>query len=157
MSKKRQVVKVNEEKLKMMMAGEIPMELEPSDLTIIRGNGAVDVDIDTSEGTESNQKVVDGKENKEEEKSTKRKKNSKRNYNEVFLCKPIPVFRKSRTIQLEEELYFKILKLTSVPGNAISIANFINNLLCNHFEIYEEDINEIYQSMIDSVYKNNNL
>ncbi len=157
MSKKRQVVKVNEEKLKMMMAGEIPMELEPSDLTIIRGNGAVDVDIDTSEGTESNQKIVDGKENKEEEKNTKRKKNSKRNYNEVFLCKPIPVFRKSRTIQLEEELYFKILKLTSVPGNAISIANFINNLLCNHFEIYEEDINEIYQSMIDRVYKNNNL
>ncbi len=112
---------------------------------------------DLTNSVNANQKIVDGKENKEEEKNTKRKKNSKRNYNEVFLCKPIPVFRKSRTIQLEEELYFKILKLTSVPGNAISIANFINNLLCNHFEIYEEDINEIYQSMIDRVYKNNNL
>lgn len=154
MSKKRQVVKVNEEKLRMMMAGEIPMELEPSDLTIIRGNGAEKEDTDSSQNKETTAIVAEEKENREEEKNTKKRKNSKKSYNEVFLYKPTPISRKARTIQLEEELYFKILKLISVPGNTISVANFINNLILNHFEIYEDEINEIYQSMINSVYKN---
>lgn len=154
MSRKRQVVKVNEEKLKMMMAGDIPMELESSDLTIIRGEGVEKEDTHSSQNKESTPIVTEEKESREEEKNTKKRKNSKKSYKEVFLYKPVPVFRKARTLQLEEELYFKILKLTSVPGSAISIANFINNLICNHFEMYEDEINEIYQSMINSVYKN---
>lgn len=119
---KRKIIQVDEDKLKMMMAGDIPIKADPVNDTV----------------------------EPEAAKGIRRKKNKKL-YAELFLCKPVLEGRRQSTILFDAKNYDNIMKvLKTVDG--ISMSNFINNVLRSHFEEYEEEIIEIKKNYINNIY-----
>lgn len=162
MRKKRQVVQVDEEKLKMMMAGDIPIKADPDKDVVISH-------IDTKKDTvafsdnEPQEKVKaeecripvedDDLENNssDSKKYTKRRRN-KSSYIEQFLTKPGPASRRPSTIHLDDNNYRDICLVTKITDN-LSIANFINNVLAHHFELYRNEIDETVKEYFNNLYK----
>jgi hypothetical protein len=149
MSKKRQIIQVDEEKLKMMMAGDIPMKVEPGDLTIIEEeNGKSKPDLQKEE----KDIPVQEKPNPTEDRVNKKRKTGKDKYMELFLSKPPVKLRRQRTIMFEEELYLKISRLVKNLPREVSFPNFLINVMNHHFEVYQDDIDEIMRMIINDMY-----
>lgn len=128
---KRKIIQVDEDKLKMMMAGDIPIKADPVNDTVEIKKEEQDKEPDISKGI--------------------RRKKSKKLYAEIFLCKPVLEGRRQSTILFDAKNYDNIMKvLKTVDG--ISMSNFINNVLTSHFEEYEEEIIEIKKNYINNIY-----
>lgn len=150
MNKKRPRFQVNEEKLKMMMAGDIPMKVEPSDLTIIHE------EEDQAKESRDAESIgitapADEKKNTGEDKTGKRKKSDMDKYMELFLAQPSIKPRRQRTMLFDDELYDRIYNLINVPGG-ISFSNFIFNMVSHHFETYKDVINNRLRSIANNIY-----
>lgn len=160
MGKKREIVQVDEEKLKMMMAGDIPIKADPEkDLVISEISTDSQVPDKTPvvfSGKQETSGVLSGKNTDESDdadmgKISKRKKN-KPVYSETFLYKPAQAPRRQSTILIDETNYQNISRILKATNN-FSIANFINNVLTNHFDQYQEEIDETLRSFFDNLYK----
>lgn len=123
MSKKRQVVQVNEERLKMMMAGDIPIKTEPD-----KDEVTVDKPVDASTQVKAP--------------ST---------YKQKFLQKPGGTCKRQTTIHIDEINYSNILKILKTT-EGISIASFINNVLFHHFETFGDEIHAIQKGYMEQLY-----
>lgn len=162
MGKKRQVVQVDEEKLKMMMAGDIPIKADlDKDVVISHINTKKENVIPIDNEYVREEKTVVYKETAEAEnvgsdysdskKYSKRRK-SKSSYIEQFLSKPGPASRRPSTIHLDDSNYRDICLVTKITDN-LSIANFINNVLSHHFEQYRNEIDETVKDYFNDLYK----
>ncbi|WP_165043805.1 DUF3408 domain-containing protein [Dysgonomonas sp. ZJ709] len=159
----RRKIQVDEEKLKKMMAGDIPMKADPvNDIIFLDENPENQNKIEEPAkkekkqiaDTEPKEKGSPGKtaiENAEPDeivRNSKRKK-SKESYEETFLGKPVSTPFKQLTVRLDETNYKYIQKLL-ITSKGLSISNFINNVLAQHFECYEEDIMDLRRTFIDN-------
>lgn len=163
MAKRRQVVQVDEEKLKMMMAGDIPLKVDPDkDIVIssIRSEKRNDIPVNSEQakGEDITLDSTDTEKSGSMESDTtnsprdgKRKKN-RVSYTGQFLYKPGPGSRRQSTIHLDESNYRNIFLILKVTDN-LSIANFINNVLTHHFELYKNEIDETIKEYFDDLYK----
>lgn len=123
MTKKRQVVQVNEERLKMMMAGDIPIKTDPGKDEIIVEEPVILPPEESAFST----------------------------YKQRFLQKPGGTSKRQTTIHIDETNYSNILKILKTT-EGISIASFINNLLFHHFETFSDEIRVIQRSYIEQLY-----
>ncbi|WP_165025011.1 DUF3408 domain-containing protein [Dysgonomonas sp. ZJ279] len=163
---KRKRFEVDEEKLKRMIAGEIPIKADPEKDIIFLDDEPEDQDSgpaankpvekpgDTIPQTVKAKPETAGNEKEdivESARNSKRKKN-KQSYTELFLCKSVMGARRQTSIHMNEQNYMNISKLLKTT-DGISMSNFINNLLANHFEIYTEEIEEALRDFIESLSK----
>ncbi|WP_291125394.1 DUF3408 domain-containing protein [Dysgonomonas sp. UBA7698] len=116
----RTIVKVDEDKIKRMIAGEEPY-----------------LEKETKKEEESQESVARNKES-----ITSRKRPIKSNYGEIFLKTVRTNDKKQTTVQLSESVFKKMEILLKVT-KGLSMGLFINNVLIHHFEEYEEDIQAI--------------
>lgn len=163
MGKKRQIVQVDEDKLKMMMAGDIPIKADTENDVVIRhihtdnDNHISDQNDELHFKEPVTKEVFDDEninfenESQETRKYTKRKKN-KTSYAGQFLYKPEPSPRRQSSIHLNEDNYRNINLILKTTDN-LSIANFINNVLTHHFEIYRSEVEETIKEYFKDLYK----
>lgn len=143
MSKKeRTIVRVDEDKIKRMIAGEEPYLQENSR------------DKDKPEEIQSvpPTAVSAAPENKDSRKdkasaNPARKQSERISYADVFLKTVRTSDKKQTTVQLSESLFRKMEILTKATSG-LSVGLFINNVLMHHFEEYEEDINLVKEKYI---------
>lgn len=145
MAKKRQVVQVNEERLRMMMAGDIPIKTEPDKDEVMPAERENTVD-EKPTLIVSSQPVIE----------EMNQANPDFPYAKEFLRKPGGTCKRQTTIHLDESNYIQIHKILKTT-EGISLANFINNVLSHHFSTYKEEIREIQKTFMESLFKNNNL
>ena len=93
-----------------------------------------------------------GQENKREPvKDTKRKRTQQGDYETLFLIKSEIRVRKGTYIT--DEFYRKIVTIIHITSNndKIGVSNYINNVLNQHFEAYEEEIKRLLQIGYESI------
>lgn len=158
---RRKPIKVDEEKLKMMMAGDIPIKADPhNDVIEIdelprkrekkQQKDSKDILIKEENKTTESEDSEPSKSSSDTGRAVKRRK-GKKSYKEAFLCKPVSSSRRQSTILFDDTNYNNIMKvIKTVDG--ISISNFINNLLTDHFLEYEEEIMEQKRDYINNLY-----
>lgn len=164
---RKKIVNVDEEKLKMMMAGDIPIKADPAKDVISKNDGVPANATGDTKGREeprgeeakpaqvnNEPEIKEGKNDipeiyQEATRGIKRKKN-KKGYAELFLCKPAMNSRRQSTILFDEAVYINVNRILKM-ADGISISNFINNVLKNHFEEYEEEIIEIKKRYINNL------
>lgn len=141
--KTRTIVKVDEDKIKRMIAGDEPyLQEAPTEQKTADQEEVLRKDI--PENNSRNDKISS---------DTGRRKKLKNDYSGIFLNKTRDYSKKQTTIQLTESLFEKMEMLISAT-KGMSIALFINNVLLHHFEEYEDDINAIKAKYIEKLSKN---
>jgi len=135
MSKKRPIVKVDEEKIKMIMGGELPMEaVDPEkDIVFLQSEDEQPTGNEKSNNTSASTLPKSGK-----------KKKAMKDYSTHFLSKKTyGSNKKQSTILLSEENFNRMASLLKFVTNNFSVSNFLDNILNHHFEEYEEEIREL--------------
>ncbi len=134
----RKIVKVDEDKLKRMMAGD---EEE------IRNDVKESLSVQTQENEEEEQEQPQVDSRQEKNLTQARRKKLKTSYSETYLKLNKPILKRPTTIQLSADNYSRIENLLILtPG--LSIAMFINNILDNHFEEYDLEIDGVIAERI---------
>lgn len=155
MNKKRPRFQVDEEKLKKMMAGDIPIKVEPSDLTIIHEEEEQAKENREAESSEAAAPAGE-KKNTGEDKAGKKRKTDLDKYMEVFLAKPPTKLRRQRTFMLEEELYIKISRMIKYTPGGITFPGFLINVINHHFEQHKDEVNEMLRLIANDILNPNN-
>lgn len=130
----RKIVKVDEDKLKRMIAGDD----ETGDQGIKQEPAPVEMAKKDNTPVENHPERTG---------ATTGKKKQKADYAGTFLRINRPELKRPTTIQLSSENYRKIESLLMLsPG--LSMAMVINNILENHFEEYARDVQEVIDTRI---------
>lgn len=145
MSKKeRTIVKVDEDKIKRMIAGDEPyLQATPT-----MKQAATENPQEVSEGEAPESNSLNDKLPIE----PGRRRKSKNDYAGIFLNKTRDYSKKQTTILLTESVFEKMEMLIGAT-RGVSMGLFINNVLVHHFEEYEDDINAIKATYIEKLSK----
>lgn len=82
-----------------------------------------------------------------------RKSRSKVDYESLFIRPAIVSGRQEKTTYLREEFYNRIMKIILLYGNPrLSVFAYIDAVLEYHFEVYKQDIMDIYNKMNSAPY-----
>lgn len=120
----RTIVKVDEDKVMRMIAGDDPVPQKED-----KKGGT---EIHTTESTVT------------------RKRPAKTNYADIFLKTVRTNDKKQTTVQLSESVFDRMeILLKATKG--LSMGLFINNVLIHHFEEYKEDIQEVRKKYISKL------
>lgn len=145
MSKKeRTIVKVDEDKIRRMIAGDEPFLQEASSAT----EKISEEEVETIKHNHS-QEVTDKETNFAY--PVKRRK-MKTGYADIFLCKDREPEKKQTTLLLSASIFDKMEVLLSAT-KGLSMAMFVSNVLLYHFEEYADDINAIKATYIEKLSK----
>lgn len=75
----------------------------------------------------------------------RKRKSKSQDYEECFLKRSEAVARQGKTIYIRKEYLKRIQKILPVIStDEISVFNYIDNILSNHFDSYENEITELY-------------
>ncbi len=144
MSKKqRTIVKVDEDKIKRMIAGDEPFLQEvssagqkiPEEVETIKSGHPDDM-------PDKDRNFV----------YPSKRRRSKTGYTDIFLCKDRESAKKQTTLLLSTSIFDRMEVLLSAT-KGLSMAMFVSNVLLHHFEEYEDDINAIKEKYIEKLSK----
>lgn len=129
MSKKeRTIIKVDEDKIKRMIAGEEPYGQETAE-------------------EESGPQQPDAGLNAKAPVPASGKRPARNSYEDIFLKTVRTNDRKQTSIQLSEPVFRK-MEILLKTTRGLSMGLFINNVLVHHFEKYEDDIIAVREKFI---------
>lgn len=87
------------------------------------------------------------------EESAHRKKGSKPDYESLFVRDSSITARQGKQVYIRKDYHDRILKIIQVIGkNEVSIASYIDNVLSQHFDTYQNEITESYNEHLKSVF-----
>jgi hypothetical protein len=140
---KREIIKVDEDAIKKMIAGDIPR---------IPDNMPTEESKVTPKNTPPDKQENSSQENSEdtETKITKKKKNRLK-YADLFLVQQKYAETKQTTIMLDKRAYSLIKNILKTTERT-TLANFINNVMNHHFSEYKEEIDEVKKEYISNLY-----
>jgi hypothetical protein len=76
----------------------------------------------------------------------KAKSKKVQNYKSLFIKESGETARTGKTVYLRKEHHERIMKIAQVIGdNNLSIFSYIDNVLVDHFEHFQDEINELYK------------
>lgn len=97
--------------------------------------------------------IDDGTESKEKASTGRKKKKSQEGYKELFLQKSDIVARVGKSVNIRAEYHDRILRITqTIGGNSISLSDYMDNVLRVHFEMYKDEIMNLYEAHKDSIF-----
>ena len=156
---KRKEIKIDEEQIRDMMAGDIPAGFMEK---IYGDNAAGSQKEDGKEPETDNRSEVSTKLDKVEDsdtssgeeapspvlrEKTRRKRNGLQEYPEHLFDNN--VVRERRQTYVSSDNYERVRTLLSVIAPTVSISCYIDNILSAHLEQYRDELNAIYSSRIN--------
>lgn len=82
-----------------------------------------------------------------------RKKVNRPDYEGLFVREAPVTARKGKQVYIRQDYHDRILKIIQVIGkNEVSIASYLDNVLTQHFETYQDEITESYHKHLKSVF-----
>jgi hypothetical protein len=76
---------------------------------------------------------------------SKRRKNKMQDYESLFFKDSAVKTRSGKVVYIRKEHHDRILKIVRVIGeNEFSLFNYLDNVLEHHFNIYQDEITELY-------------
>ncbi|MDR0349235.1 MAG: DUF3408 domain-containing protein [Tannerella sp.] len=82
----------------------------------------------------------------------KRKRN-KQDYEALFIRESNITARLGKTVYIRKEFHDRIQKIVQVIGeNEISLFSYIDNIIVHHFEMFQDDIIQLYNQKNNSIF-----
>ena len=82
-----------------------------------------------------------------------KKKRNKPDYEALFIRESNITARLGKTVYIRKEYHDRILKVVQViGGNEISIFSYLDNILAHHFEMFQDDITQLYDQKNNSIF-----
>ena len=82
---------------------------------------------------------------------TKKKIRKQSDYTALFIRQSEETARLGKTVYVRREFHDRIVKIVQIIGdNEISLFSYIDNVLANHFDNFQEDISQIYKQRISN-------
>lgn len=131
----KKIVKVNEEKIRGYMVGDIPDAIENDDIIVEEVT-----EEETGETQDMEKEVVPEK--SEKPKSRKRRESDSRFRQKYLVNTPMPG---RIQVYLNRELYDEIKNYLNVIAPEVSIASYISNIIAEHIELNIEEITQMYK------------
>jgi len=101
--------------------------------------------------TPSSAKAAEVTEQAEQPKEESRRKRKTQDYESLFIRESNATARLGKTVYVRREFHDRILKIIQVIGdNEVSLFSYIDNVLANHFDNFQEDISQIYKQRISN-------
>lgn len=80
----------------------------------------------------------------------KRKQSKSRDYKSLFLINADTSTRNGKLVSIREKYHDRITKIIQVIAkNEVSIFSYIDNVLQHHFEVFQDEISELYHKYYD--------
>lgn len=137
---KREIINVDESIIKKMIAGDIPTQ------------SFQELNRQQTEQTDKKEREREKPEQKEEEPvKPVRRKRGRTDYKDIFLVRQRNTSHRQTTIILGEDVYSNVQKILKVT-NGLTIANFINNVLRQHFIEYKDEIMELRRNFMSDLF-----
>jgi outer membrane biosynthesis protein TonB len=84
---------------------------------------------------------------------TRRRKNKTQEYETLFFKEAAVKTRSGKVVYIRKEYHDRILKIVRVIGeNEFSLFNYLDNILENHFNTYQDEITELYRKKNTDVF-----
>ncbi len=131
----KKIVKVNEEKIRGYMVGDIPDAIENDDIIVEEVT-----EEETGETQDMEKEVVPEK--SEKPKPRKRRESDSRFRQKYLVNTPMPG---RIQVYLNRELYDEIKNYLNVIAPEVSIASYISNIIAEHIELNIEEITQMYK------------
>lgn len=81
----------------------------------------------------------------------RRRKGNKPDYESQFVCEARVTARQGKQVYIRKEYHDRILKIIQVIGkNELSIASYLDNVLTQHFNDFQNDIEESFDKHMQS-------
>lgn len=139
---KREIINVDENIIKKMIAGDIPTQPFEK-LNQPQANQEESYQIEPEQIDENPVKPI-------------RRKKSRIDYKDIFLIRQRNTSYRQTTIILGEDIYSGIQKILKV-ADGLTIANFINNVLRQHFAEYKDEIMELRRNFMSDLFNDEDL
>ncbi len=131
----KKIVKVNEEKIRGYMVGDIPDAIENDDIIVEEVT-----EEETGETQDMEKEVVPEK--SEKSKPRKKRESDSRFRQKYLVNTPMPG---RIQVYLNRELYDEIKNYLNVIAPEVSIASYISNIIAEHIELNIEEITQMYK------------
>ena len=131
----KKIVKVNEEKIRGYMVGDIPDAIENDDIIVEEVT-----EEETGETQDMEKEVVPEK--SEKPKPRKRRESDSRFRQKYLVNTPMPG---RIQVYLNRELYDEVKNYLNVIAPEVSIASYISNIIAEHIELNIEEITQMYK------------
>jgi len=84
---------------------------------------------------------------------TKRKRSKAPDYEDLFIQEAGITARTGKSVYIRKDHHDKIMKIVQVIGkNQVSLFSYIDNVLKHHFEIFQDEITELYNKNNESIF-----
>lgn len=82
----------------------------------------------------------------ETDSTTRKRKNKTEDYATLFVRETNLTARLGKTVYIRKEYHERMLKIIQVIGeNEVSLFSYLDNILTQHFQTFQEEITEIYK------------
>ena len=113
---------------------------------------AVETKIETPDKPDDKAETVDKVETAKEEKAVKeparRKKNAPGDYRETYFMRVDLTDR--QPLYVSRTTHEKLMKIvTVIGGRKATVSSYVENILLRHFEQFQDEINELYESKFE--------
>ncbi|MCB6978298.1 DUF3408 domain-containing protein [Bacteroides uniformis] len=135
MVRNRKIFKVDEEKLREMMASE--------SISCVSSGTVADETLPVSVNKENAKESIDNHEGGNTDCNTLPVSDKAYHYGQLFLKRKNSVQRKQTYISIE--LYRKLARILPLLSDDISIPSFLDNVLTHHLETYSKELGELFR------------
>ena len=105
---------------------------------------------DAESGEPEKTEVVQEESPREE---TKRKRSKSPDYESLFIQEVGITARTGKSVYIRKDHHEKIMKIVQVIGkNQVSLFSYIDNVLSQHFAVYQDEITELYNKNNEGIF-----
>lgn len=140
---------IDEDFMKEIISQGLPVKKqETSSVTVKQEIETPDKPDDKTGSVETVDKQVTAKEEKAVKESARRKKNVPGDYRETYFMRVDLTDR--QPLYVSRTTHEKLMKIvTVIGGRKATVSSYVENILLRHFDQFQDEINELYESKFE--------
>lgn len=140
---------IDEDFMKEIISQGLPMKkLETPSVAVETEIETPDKPDDKADSVETVDKQVTAKEEKAVKEPARRKKNTPGDYRETYFMRVDLTDR--QPLYVSRTTHEKLMKIvTVIGGRKATVSSYVENILLRHFDQFQDEINELYESKFE--------
>ena len=141
---------IDEDFMKEIISQGLPVKKQETPLVAVETEVKTEVETpDSSENTpEQEPKTETTKEEKAVKEPARRKKNVSGDYRETYFARVD--LTDHQPLYVSRTTHEKLMKIvTVIGGRKATVSSYVENILLRHFDQYQDEINELYESKFE--------
>ena len=140
---------IDEDFMKEIISQGLPVKKQETPSASVEANAETPSKPDDKPQTASKEEIkAEPKEEKVVKEPTRRKKNAPGDYRETYFMRVDLTDR--QPLYVSRATHEKLMKIvTVIGGRKATVSSYVENILLRHFDQYQDEINELYESKFE--------